>query len=150
MSQPPPGLCFKPATSISITSVFFAKALMMPVAWRIPTRAGLWFEASCCQSCGLRWPASLVGAKMLQNKMWEGPCWEGVFPCLDPWACVRLRTASTYWNAPGKCVPHGELFFFLIKKEPVAVSNEVPCKPFLCGNAQGVCADWSTPIGSRR
>ena len=33
---------------------------------------------------------------------------------------VRLRTASTYWNVPGKSGPHGELFFFLLMKEPVA------------------------------
>ena len=25
---------------------------------------------------------------------------------------VRLRTASTHWNVPRKCGPHGELFFF--------------------------------------
>ena len=29
---------------------------------------------------------------------------------------MRLRTASTCWNAPGKYGPHGELLSFLIKK----------------------------------
>ena len=75
---------------------------------------------------------------MLQ-KMWERPFWQGVWPNLDPWD-VRLRTASTCWNVPGKYRPYGEL---LRKKELVA-SIEV------CGKAQGVCADWSAPFGSRR
>ena len=39
---------------------------------------------------------------------------------LDPWDRGRLRTASTHWNVPGKYVPHGELFFFLLKKEQMA------------------------------
>ena len=42
---------------------------------------------------------------------------------LDPWDSVRLPTASTYWNVSGKCGPHGELFFFLIKKEQVVASK---------------------------
>ena len=46
--------------------------------------------------------------------------WEGVSPYLDPMDSVPvcLRTASMEWNVPGKYGPHGELFFFLIKKEP--------------------------------
>ena len=36
--------------------------------------------------------------------------WEGVWPLLDVWDSVRLRTASTHWNVPGKNGPHGELF----------------------------------------
>ena len=31
-------------------------------------------------------------------KMWDTPLWEGVWPCLDPWDSVRLRTASTHRN----------------------------------------------------
>ena len=38
---------------------------------------------------------------------------EGVLDLEDS---VRSRTASVEWNVPGKCGPHGELFFFLIKK----------------------------------
>ena len=37
--------------------------------------------------------------------------------------CVCLRTASVKWNAPGKYGPHGELFFFLIQKEPAIVPD---------------------------
>ena len=36
---------------------------------------------------------------------------EKVWPYLDSWDSVRLRTASTHWNVPGKYGPHGELFF---------------------------------------
>ena len=60
-----------------------------------------------------------------------GRGWEGVWPCLDPWDSVRLRTASTYWNVPGKYGPHGELLFFLVKSEAVAASNDVPSNPFV-------------------
>ena len=38
----------------------------------------------------------------LVQKMWDKPLWEGVWPCLDPWDSVRLRTASTHWNVPRK------------------------------------------------
>ena len=63
----------------------------------------------------------------------------GVWPCLDPWDSVRLRTACTFLHAPGKCGPHGELFFFLIKKEPVA-SNEVSSNPFVSAETLKACA----------
>ena len=35
---------------------------------------------------------------------------------LDAWDSVRLRTASTQWNVPGRYGPHGELFFFLVEE----------------------------------
>ena len=44
---------------------------------------------------------------------------------------VRSRTSSSCWDAPGKYGPHGELFLFLIKKEPVALTMAVPFKPFV-------------------
>ena len=37
---------------------------------------------------------NIAVAKILQ-KMWEGPCWEGVWLWLDPWDVVRLRTSSS-------------------------------------------------------
>ena len=54
-------------------------------------------------------------AGFLQS-LWEKPIWEGVWPNLDPWYSVCLRTASVEWNVPGKYGPRGELFFFLIKE----------------------------------
>ena len=51
--------------------------------------------------------------------------WEKVWPYADPWDSVRLRTASTHWNVPGKHGPYGELFFLLINKKLYVVSNEV-------------------------
>ena len=50
-------------------------------------------------------------------KSWEGP-WEAMWPFLDPWDVVVMRTTASSWNIPSKHGPHGELFFFLIKKEP--------------------------------
>ena len=36
------------------------------------------------------------------------------------------KAASVEWNIPGKYGPHGELFFFLIQKEPATVRLSVP------------------------
>ena len=44
---------------------------------------------------------------------------------------MRLRTASTHWNVPGKYEPYGELFFFLLKKEPVVLSDLIEFGPFV-------------------
>ena len=47
------------------------------------------------------------------------PLWEEVlWPFLDAWDSVRLRTTSAQWNVRRRYVPFGELFFFLLKKEP--------------------------------
>ena len=56
---------------------------------------------------------------------WKKPIWEGVWPYVDPMDSVCLRTAPAEWYVPGKCGPHGELFFFLIQKEPaMALGSE--------------------------
>ena len=52
---------------------------------------------------------SVVGAKIL-HKISEGPHWEGVWPCLDPWDVVRIRTSWSCWNVLEKYGPHSELF----------------------------------------
>ena len=61
-------------------------------AWKIPSGAGIWFR-----SFVVAMACSIVGAKILQN-MRQGPCWEGVWPHLDPWDVVRLSTSSSPWN----------------------------------------------------
>ena len=60
----------------------------------------------------------------------EKPIWEGVWPYLDPMDSVCLRTVSVEWNVPGKYGPHGELFFFLIQKEPATVPGSETFSPF--------------------
>ena len=85
---------------------------------------------------GLAMAFSIAGVKILQ-KMWEGPYWEGVWPCLDPWDVERLRTSS--WNVPRKYLPHGELFFF-IKTEPFALTEAVQFKPFVPAETLKACA----------
>ena len=62
--------------------------------------------------------------------LWETPIWEGVWPYLDPMDGVCLRTASMEWNVPGKYGPHGELFFFLIQKEPATEQVGETLSPF--------------------
>ena len=49
---------------------------------------------------------------------------------LDPMESVCSRTASTDWNMPGKYGPHGELFFFLIQKEPATEQVGETFSPF--------------------
>ena len=79
-------------------------------------------------------------------ELWGKPLWEKVWPYLDPWDSARLRTASTHWNVPGKYGPHGELFFFLKKKEQVVTSNEVLPNPLVSTETlKGVCTDRSAP-----
>ena len=65
---------------------------------------------------------------------------ESVWPCVDPWNSVRLRTASTHWNVPEKHGPHGELFFFLLKKEPMVLSELVEFVPCIPAEAVKACA----------
>ena len=63
---------------------------------------------------------------------------------LVPWDSVRLRTASTHWNVPGKYGPHGELFFFLIvNKEPMVLRKLVEYGPCISSrNSESMCLDW--------
>ena len=50
----------------------------------------------------------------------------------------------------GKYGPHSELFFFLIKKEPFALTKAVGVQALCsCGDAESMCIDWSAPDGSR-
>ena len=83
--------------------------------------------------------------------MWEGPFWEGGWPCLDPWDVASLRTSSSCWNVPGKYGPHSELFFFLIRKESVALTQAVPFEPFVSSETLNACALIGLHLfGSRR
>ena len=107
-------------------------------------------------------PTSIVGAKILQ-KMWEGRYCEGVWLYLDPWDVVRLRTPSCFWNVPRKYGPYGELFFFLIKKEPFTLTEAVQFQPFvsaetlqgsvvqgiLCGKTMCLARQVRLPLAGR-
>ena len=104
--------------------------------WRIPTRIGIWFlqfvVASLCRRNGFqhRW------RKDFAKRCGKG-YWEGVWPYLDPWDVVRLRTSS--WNVPRKYGPHGELFFS-IKTEPFGLTEAVQFKPFVPAETVKACA----------
>ena len=54
------------------------------------------------------------------------PLWEEVlWPFLDAWDSVRLRTTSTQWNVPETYGPCGEVFFFfLLEKEPMVPQGD--------------------------
>ena len=47
---------------------------------------------------------------------------------------------SMEWNVPGKYGPHGELLFFLIKKEHFALTVAVQFKPVVLAETHNVCA----------
>ena len=61
----------------------------------------------------------------LMLPMWKGVLW----PLLDAWDSVRLRTTSTQGNVPGRYRPNGELFLFLLKKEPMVLRELVRFGP---------------------
>ena len=74
-------------------------------------------------------------------KTWDTSLWEGVWPYVDPWDNVRLRTAATHWNVPGKYGPHGELFFFFLqKKEPMVLSELIEFGPCISAETLKACA----------
>ena len=59
------------------------------------------FTVCRCQPFVVEIAFSIVGAKILQKDVGR-PYWEGVWPFLDPWDVVGLRTTSSVWNVPGK------------------------------------------------
>ena len=71
-------------------------------------------------------------------EMWKKLLWVRVWS--DPWDSARLRTASTHLNVPGKYGPHGELFFFLLKKEPMVLSELVEFGPCFSAETVKACA----------
>ena len=60
-------------------------------AWRQPIKVGIWFHSLSLPTSVVAMAFSIAGAKSFL-KMWEGPCWEGVWPSLDH--VVGLRTTS--------------------------------------------------------
>ena len=69
------------------------------------------------------------------------PLWEEVlWLFLNARDSVRLRTASTQWNVPGRYGPYGELFFFLLKEEPMVLSELVRFGPTIPVETEKACA----------
>ena len=56
------------------------------------------------------------------------------------WDRVRLRTPSAQWNLPGRYGPCGELFFFLLMKEPRVLSELVRFGPSIPVETVKACA----------
>ena len=103
-----------------------------------PSESGHWFEAPRGKLREWQWPA-VVRVLEFCKRCGKKPFCEGVWPQLDPWDSVRLRTASTCWNVPRKCGPHGELFFFLLRKEPVGASDDEASNPFVSAETLKAC-----------
>ena len=62
---------------------------------------------------------------------------------LPQFGCVGQRAfahTSTHWNVPGKYLPYGELFFFLLKKEPMVLRELVRFGPSIPVEAVKACA----------
>ena len=53
---------------------------------------------------------------------------------------MRLRTTSSQWNVPGRYGPYGELFFFLLQKEPMVIRELVRFGPSIPVEAVKACA----------
>ena len=43
--------------------------------------------------------------------------------------CVGRCASTTQWNVPGGCGPYGELFFFLLEKEPLVLRELIRLGP---------------------
>ena len=74
-----------------------------------------------------------VGTKILR-KMREGPFWEGVWPCMDPWDSVHLL------ERPGKVWAACRALFLSIKKEPVVATKNVSSNSFVSAETLKACA----------
>ena len=90
-----------------------------------------------CQALVFAMAFSITGACKTCGK---GPIWEGVWPFLDPWDVVGLRTTASVQNVPVTYGPHGELFFFLTKKEPLALTKAVEFRPLVRAETLRACA----------
>ena len=67
------------------------------------------------------------GSAVLQEKpVMEGPLWELISPLLAP---EKPRAAVKEWNKGSKYGPYGELFLFLMRKEPYATSGNFVSTP---------------------
>ena len=101
--------------------------------WRIRTRVGIWFRSLSLLASVLAMACSIVDAKIKQ-KRWDGPLL-GIRSGFDwtygmLWVCAHHPAFGVYWESTGR---NGELFFFLIKKEPFAPHKgsgcSSPCVP---------------------
>ena len=53
---------------------------------------------------------------------------------------MRLRKTSTQWNVPRRHGPEGELFFFLLKNEPMVLRELVRFGPRIPVETVKACA----------
>ena len=64
-------------------------------------------------------------------ELWGKPLWEKVWPFSARGTLCVCAQRPRIGTSQGSMGPHGELFFFLVKKEPVVASNEVLPGPFV-------------------
>ena len=108
------------------------------------------FTVCCCQPLSSQWPAASV-ARRFCKICGTGPTGKasGLAWTLRTWCvCVHLPAVGM---TRGKYGPHSELFLLPHQEGaggPRAGSAVRALR--LCGNAQGVCADWFAPFGSRK
>ena len=82
----------------------------------------------------------VVQTQMAETTRLQQMVGKKVWLYLDPWDSVRLRAASTHRNVPQKYGPHGELFFFLLKNEPMVLSELVEFGPCVSAETVKACA----------
>ena len=68
--------------------------------------------------------------------LWKDVLW----PSLDAWDSVRLRTTSTQWNVPGWYGPCGEFFSIFLTEEPLVLRELVRVEPSIPIEAVEACA----------
>ena len=76
--------------------------------------------------------ALLKMKQVLEELLWETTC-----PLWSPADVVELRISSKYWSKGSKYGPYGELFFFLVEKNPKNKSGKFTKTPLqLCDFAR--------------
>ena len=108
------------------------------VLWEPLLRLAIWIGASRGKSRGLRWPA-VVWVPRFCKRCRKGGLGKApvlVRTCGTVCACAQRPPVGML---QGRVGPHGELFFFLIKKEPVSQTSCRPT-PFVSAETLKACA----------
>ena len=94
----------------------------------------------CCQPLSSQWLAASL-AQRFCKRCGMGPVGKASgLAWTRETCCVFAHTIQQLKKVLGKYGPHSELFFFLIRKEPAALTQAVPFKPVVFAEKLKACA----------
>ena len=91
---------------------------------------------------------NILGRNETRLELWEEHLKDPIVALdktFDVWLRILVKDdfwleTSTHWNVPKKSGSHGELFFFLLKKEPMVLSELVEFGPSTSAETVTACA----------